>query len=84
MPDNLLVRKKLKVGEIYGSGAVFFARLRIAKNSVRRGALERPHDAYPVRCRVHAYCEECSERVRVFQLKKFAHLQIGLGPGGGC
>ena len=35
------------------------------------GSKNRPHDAYPVRCRVLAYYEPCSERVCICQLKKY-------------
>ena len=34
------------------------------------GSKNRPHDAYPVRCRVPGHYEACSERVWVCQLKK--------------
>jgi len=40
------------------------------------GSKNRPHDAYPVQCRVPGYYEPCSERVRVFQLKKWRQLKI--------
>ena len=36
------------------------------------GSKNRPHDAYPVRCRVLGYYEPCSERVRVCQLNRSA------------
>jgi len=39
------------------------------------GSKSRPHDPYPVRCRVHGYYETCSERVRVCQLKKWRQLK---------
>ena len=35
------------------------------------GSKNRPHDAYPVRCRVPDYYEPCSERVRVYKFEKF-------------
>jgi len=39
------------------------------------GSKNRPHDAYPVRCRVPGYYEPCIERVRVCQLKKWRQLE---------
>ena len=37
---------------------------------------KRAHDAHPIRCRVPGYYESCSERVRVYQLKKCWELKI--------
>ena len=39
------------------------------------GSKNRPHNAYPVRCRVSAYYEPCRERARVCQLKKYRQLK---------
>ena len=39
------------------------------------GSKNRPHDAYPVRCRVPGYYEPCSERLRVCQIKKCRQLK---------
>jgi len=41
---------------------------------VANGCKNRPHDAYPVRCRVPGYYTSCSERVRVYRLKKCRQL----------
>ena len=40
------------------------------------GSKTRPHDAYPVRCRVPVYYESCSEGVHVCQLKKCRQLKV--------
>ena len=45
------------------------------------GSKNRPHDAYPVRCRVSVFYEPCSERVRVFRIEKYR--QIEDWPNGG-
>ena len=39
------------------------------------GSKNRPHDAYPARCRVPGYYEPCSERLRVCQLNKSRQLK---------
>ena len=39
------------------------------------GSKNRPHDAYPVRCRVPGYYEPCSERACVCQLKPCRQLR---------
>jgi len=45
------------------------------------GSKNRPHDAYPVRCRVPGYYEPCSERLRVCQLNKSRQLKKTLLQG---
>ena len=43
--------------------------------SLSDGSKNRPHDAYPVRCRVPGYYEPCSEGLRVCQLNKSRQLK---------
>ena len=47
------------------------------------GFKNRPHDAYPVRCRVPDYYQPCSERIRVGQLEKSRQLKRLTRSGGG-
>ena len=69
--------------QIYIPKCVELSRTRVGCREVANGSKNRPHDAYPVRCRVPGYYKPCSERVRVCQLKKCRRLAWGAGRCGG-
>jgi len=58
---GLRVIKKKKVPDRRPSTTVSVMNVRAVKGA--NGSNNRPHDAYPFRCRVTGYYEPCSERV---------------------
>ena len=56
----------------FGHARLLFSKSHDGKGA--NGSKNRPHDAYPVRCRVPGYYEPCSERARVWQLEKCRQL----------
>ena len=88
----LFARKRLRKGlhrngpppePAYSRPPFGHSRLLFLKSHDRKGAnglKKRPHDAYPVRCRVPGYYEPCSEMVRFCQIQKYRRLMKS-GPG---